>query len=382
MRRAATFSPAAATLAILLVAALPSNANTIHVPADHSTIQAGLDAASLGDTVLVVSDTYYEHDIVMAPGVCLTSETGQADCVTIDAQGQSCVVWCFSTDNSASIVGFTIKGGYSASYGGGINVGGGASITMRNVTLTGNIGGGLHGGGGGGMYCVDSSSPSLTDCTFSDNVAPNGGGLFCGHESSPTLTNCTFLDNTASGWGGVDGSGGGMYCASSATLTDCTFVGNMASAYGGGMFCATNSPTLTRCGFVGNRADYGGAMCSFWSSSPSLTNCIIAFSQQGEAIYCGAATDVPSLVCCDLFGNAGGDWAGCIADQFGVDGNFSEDPLFCDMYNDDLTLCANSPCLPGGNDCGVLIGAHGEGCPDCDSPVQMNSWGAIKAMFR
>ena len=67
-----------------------------------------------------------------------------------------------------------------------------------------------------------------------------------------------------------------------------------------------------------------------------------------------------------------------------ITGNFSADPLFCLGTNpeDPLSLCADSPCLPSGNDCGVLIGAHDEGCGECDDPVESSSWGSIKALFR
>jgi hypothetical protein len=34
------------------------------------------------------------------------------------------------------------------------------------------------------------------------------------------------------------------------------------------------------------------------------------------------------------------------------------------------------------NPWGVLIGAHGEGCSPCTSPVERVSWGQIKAMYR
>ena len=97
-------------------------------------------------------------------------------------------------------------------------------------------------------------------------------------------------------------------------------------------------------------------------------------------MYCLGEDSMPLLVCCDIYGNAGGDWVDCIADQYGVDGNFSADPLFCDVTAGDLTLASESPCLPDGNDCHVLIGAHGEGCEE--SPVKASSWGSIKAMFR
>jgi hypothetical protein len=51
-------------------------------------------------------------------------------------------------------------------------------------------------------------------------------------------------------------------------------------------------------------------------------------------------------------GNGGGDWVGGIADQHGVRGNISADPLFCD---------------PAG--CGGM-------------PVEAVSWGVLKALYR
>ena len=115
---------------------------------------------------------------------------------------------------------------------------------------------------------------------------------------------------------------------------------------------------------------------------PAFARCIVAFCTEGGAISCYSASGSPVFTCSDIHGNTGGDWVGHISDQSSVDGNFSADPLFCDVYNDDYALCANSPCLPGGNGCGVLIGARGKGCPDCNSPVEQSSWGAVKAMYR
>jgi hypothetical protein len=68
------------------------------------------------------------------------------------------------------------------------------------------------------------------------------------------------------------------------------------------------------------------------------------------------------LTCCDVYGNAGGDWVGYIADQAGINGNFSADPLFCDTANGDLHIFNASPCAPANNSCGVLIGALDVGC--------------------
>ena len=71
------------------------------------------------------------------------------------------------------------------------------------------------------------------------------------------------------------------------------------------------------------------------------------------------------LTCCDVYGNDGGDWVGWLAWQAGIEGNFAEDPLFCELVSSKLgsplRLHEDSPCLPGnhpdGWDCG-LIGAE------------------------
>ncbi|MFC1738557.1 right-handed parallel beta-helix repeat-containing protein [Planctomycetota bacterium] len=79
--------------------------------------------------------------------------------------------------------------------------------------------------GGGGMYNY-SGTPTVTNCTFSDNSAGEGGGMY-NEQSDPTITNCTFSGNAAE-------DGGGMYNEQSdPTITNCTFSGNAAEDAGG-----------------------------------------------------------------------------------------------------------------------------------------------------
>ena len=69
-----------------------------------------------------------------------------------------------------------------------------------------------------------------------------------------------------------------------------------------------------------------------------------------------------------------------MADQYGIRGNISADPLFCAPGEDDFRLQEGSPCAPDYNpDCG-LIGAWPVGCGG--TPTEETSWGSLKALYR
>jgi hypothetical protein len=219
------------------------------------------------------------------------------------------------------------------------------------------------------------SSPEFRDCSFIGNSTPSTGGainIWCGGE--PLFTDCLFKDNSA-------GEAGAMmlFCFVFGTLDHCTFIGNTAEVWGGSLASGKMSDvTMSYCTFYGNSAPRG-AVFSGGELQVEFENCILAFSTGGEPVTC--ETQHVILSCCDIYGNEGGDWVGCIADQFGTAGNISEDPLFCDPANDDLTLDSDSVCAEENNpDCGQ-IGAWPIGC-DHPVAVQETSWGRIKRSYR
>ena len=59
----------------------------------------------------VACGTYYEHSVTMKSGVTLRSETGSADCVTVDAESQGPTFLCLDQTLPVRIEGISITGG-------------------------------------------------------------------------------------------------------------------------------------------------------------------------------------------------------------------------------------------------------------------------------
>ncbi len=267
---------------------------------------------------------------------------------------------------SAILDGFTITGGNADgtghAFGGGM-YNNSSSPALTNVTFSGNT----ANYSGGGMYNNSSSSPILASVRFSGNTATWGGGMY-NNSSSPTLTNVTFSGNTVNNLGGgmynessspiltnitfsennADSSGGGMFNESfSPILTNVTFSGNSAG-FGGGMSNYSSSPTLTNVTFSGNTANSsGGGVLNYSSSSPTLNNCILwgnTASSGGDQIYQEEGSTTTLNYSC--FSNGTNDISGTITEG---DGNITSDPQFIDAANGNLRIYGISPCVDAGN---------------------------------
>lgn len=336
-----------ALVPLLALLAGSATAATIHVPAEQPTIQAGIDAAQAGDSVIVACGTYHESAIHLKSGVILASETGEPDCVAIDAQLQDRVL-IGNLVNAATVVqGLTIRNGQTNLTGAGLNCYAG-SPEFRHCRFEGN-----RAGGGGAVAYADGSFPRFIACTFIDNSAGGDGGAVLGYSAGdhPEFTDCLFVDNEAGALGGalaLDPISG----SNAATLVGCTLRDNTSAASGGAIYLRHADLTLERC--------------------------IIAFSEDRAVGFGDGAS--AALSCCDLFGNQGGDWVDDLAGQLGVDGNFLADPLFCDT--DDSGLYGASPCAPGnhpaGADCG-LIGALPVRCEP--TAAAATSWSRVKSLY-
>ena len=164
--------------------------------------------------------------------------------------------------------------------------------------------------------------------------------------------------------GYADSGAGAIIADGSPTFKTCLFTGNVASV-GPAIALYGGSPRFENCTIADNAADSGGAIAVF-SGGPTakvtLNKCIIAFNEGVTGISCGDVLPELSITDCDIFENGRGDWTGCVSGLEGRDGNFSEDPGFCDAVTGDFSLRAGSCCLPDGNENHLLIGAFDMGC--------------------
>jgi len=358
---------------------------------DFPTIQGGISNSDWGDSVVLADGVY------TGPGNRDITYQGKPITVcSLSGDPESCIIDCEGTEQE-NHRGFIFNWGESSS-----SVLCGVTVcNAYNSTDPDHVE-----DYGGGFLILMGSSPTIQDVIVRDCYAPRGAAVFI-YEGSPAFTGCKFIDNTA--WrtwvGGIDGSR-----ASSTEIVDCIFEGNsgnnLPDAVGFlesdeitisgccfknhsgdvalliGWLCTAE---ISQCTFAGNRAAficYGdGSMttmrnCTFYGQTSGYDPaCIYVFGgahvqvensilsgSVATPVGCGDATI--NLQCCNVYGNGGGDYVGCIAEFEGIAGNISLDPRFCNPAADDYAILPESPCAPFSEpnpECD-LIGAWPVGC--------------------
>jgi hypothetical protein len=400
----------------MIIFMIPCPAETIHVPGDEPTIQAGIDAAADGDLVLVASGTFVENIAFRGKAITVKSELGPSSTTIhgakpVDPDFASCVVFINGEGPDTVLDGFTLQSGRGT-----------------NCQPWG-----IQGFCGGGILCLHPSSPTIMNCIVRDNEAVFYGGGMCILQGDPTLIDCHFVKNTLT-WDTV--MGGGLYNdAGNPVLKGCSFIENSTQlpyTSGAGMYTQHGNPVLKDCTFERNTLgawyDDGGAGLHIKGGKVMVTGCLFRENQ------CDSGGDGGGLLAtnCDLeltnslfirnqpgwFGGWGGAlyaresnvlidhctffenhyggiahhsekmlvnnsifWRNqsgnianygshpcivfysCVEDGYPGPGNIDEDPLFVDPDQDDLHLTYYSPCRNAGDDTGVLVPVDFEGDP-------------------
>ena len=399
------------TLFVLMV--VPVSATIINIPGDYPTIQAGIDAASDGDTVLVSVGTYVENINFQGKNIVVIGEDRETTIIDGNQSG-SVVKFDVGLDSTTVLDGFTITNGLgngtqNENEGGGII--GHSAITLKNLIVKNNY---AHYGGGISFNDVY-ASPSLFNVTIKDNNASNSGGLRC-YNTSAKLNNVIISNNNANYAGGAyfisysnavldnviinnntaeAGDGGGIAIShSEVIIKNSIIIGNQTtndgaeggglkinancdntklenvtiahniSTNGGAIFSRTKNLSLTNVTISGNVAPNGGGIKCDGESSTNLLNTIF-WNNTPPEIFLHTENDTITISYSDIqdgldsiITNDGYNKDGMVN---WLEGNINANPAFCDPLGYNFTLAQNSPCISTGHD-GNNIGAYPVGC--------------------
>ena len=231
--------------AVLVSASTTASAAPVvrNVPGDYPSIQAGIDAAVNGDSVLVAQGTYVENIDFKGKAIKVKSTRGAA-ATTIDAGGRGPVVTFASGEGRASLLrGFTLQHGRAetaanVSTGGGVRVDG-ASPEVRDNVVRANAA--AFGAGVG----IRAGSPLIVHNVIVDNTGLEsggiGGGVFIsGYPNYRAEIRRNTIARNANDYGG----GIGTISAGLAVVRDNAIADNVGGLQGGGMWLSTFSRVI------------------------------------------------------------------------------------------------------------------------------------------
>lgn len=316
-------------LVLIMLPATPVAATIIVVPDDQPTIQAGIDVAHRGDTVLVMPGTYVENLLFKGESIFLLSSAGWDSTIIEPAYSDSSiVVFNQGEDSVCTIDGFTIRNAVNAS---------GVFVSMSGPTIRNCNIYGCTRSKGAGILC-DSASAKIEGNLIHDNVATgtsvfHGAGIYVDKHSPTGLfihKNLVYL-NIAKGSIGI-----GARFSSRLNVSR-----NI-------VFWNDNHPRST------TTLPPVAVDLSSVDSSLVLNNTVVS-NGKGVWFYGNGAMAYNNLVAFNTnFGISNSTWdvdynlvyGGAGAGPNGIEG---EDPQLFSTFNADFSLLPSSPCVDAGH---------------------------------
>lgn len=268
----------------------------------YETLQAAIDAAENGETVVLAKDVTENININKSITLDLKGKTltglGNDSVVTITGAETNVTITSSAEEKGK------ITGGNNLSNGGGFSIQD-ATVNLHNLSITENKAIGDGGGytGGGGIYTKDANL-TLDNVHIYKNIADldehdatDGGGILSIGGTLTIKNNSVIENNTA-----IDDGGG--ICASNTLIEiEASVIQDNRSFLGGGLHVSgKTSCTITRNARIqNNRADY---MTSAQKDDPSK-------APIGGGFYCGGGLDL-TIQDSTVALNSGGEQGGAI----------------------------------------------------------------------
>lgn len=377
-----------ACLALYVFTSIPltvvsASAKIIHVPANQPTIQAGINAASNGDTVVVAPGTYYENINFNGKAITVKSSSG-AKVTIIDGGGVAPVVTFDTNETSSStILGFTLQHGISTV--GTLYMGGGIFVYFASPTITRNIIENNHacGGGGIGVYygspailtntvtgnsqascyggdgaikVVGDGSVQIVGNSIRNNTSPIGncGGISLVGAGSPTILNNIISGNVVSGLSPA--SVGGGICIWNISGADVLIAQNLiygnTAGQGAGIYAFVPSgaqPVFENNTIVGSSVSPLGSAVYItgYDDQAQFFNNLFIGPSGTDAVFCDNQYDQtpPTFTDNDAYSPNGTGLQGTCSGASSINGNISANPSFVNTYH----LRGGSPAIDAGN---------------------------------
>ncbi|MBS1491872.1 MAG: T9SS type A sorting domain-containing protein [Bacteroidetes bacterium] len=337
---------------LLLIALLPSlHAAIKNVPSQYVTIQAGINAAVDGDTVLVAPGTYFENIHLRGKNIVVTSTFYQTfnlslisntiinGSIPLNSDSASVVRIVSSNNDSLAVLqGFTITGGqgtfWQDEHGAGRYCeGGGILMQYTRATVQFNIiknnqvirrPSGIASTGGGGIRMGDGRAKILNNIIF-NNEGMYGGGVVLNYSNSQLKNNVIFNNR--------------VYQAVASTPT----------YGGGGVWTNGNSTTISivENNTIVNNSSAGAGSSVAGQGGGILVNAVPTTIRNN--IVWGNTATVSSITLkqiADGFSGTAAVTYSCVQDGYTGTGNITSAPQF-DSTN--YLISASSPCIDAGN---------------------------------
>ncbi|TDX86754.1 putative secreted protein (Por secretion system target) [Epilithonimonas xixisoli] len=255
--------------------------------------------------------TLNDNRIFGSNGSILSADIGTANVATDNTYH---VLLSSGNVGNAELNGFVVKDGYADSSNSGV-------LGANNQS-------------GAAMY-ISNSSPTINNCSFTNNSAMWGGGIVINGFSLPVIKNCNFTNNRAWSYGGAIS----LYGNTSASIVNCFIHENIGDNYGGGLY----SNSLSSSKLINTTIANNGVNAFYTSSSTSVIQNSIIW----DSIF-GANIATYSLIK-DLYPAGIGN-----IDARGL----FENDVFTNYLIQDYTLKPTSPAIDKANN--VLYSASGE----------------------